>query len=275
MARAYIQRINTGGNFCGHDPSNPDFSLLKPINKEGKGFPRLLAICMDRLKDYYYRPRKVLPSLDLANGSKRKQRSERREACLCLLMALLKRTDIASLRVGIPTKDGFMNYTIDYIAKDTKMTLKRVERALKDLKSAGLVTVSQPRLLKSDGAWKGLAAVKAISKQLFGVFGLANMLKKERDKASKRQKEKMKKWGREGSGTRTSKARVALSMAKENKGVRQKKSSKCTGRKVEQAYNFDDQKQIALIVADLKQKNPTWSRERCYKEAEILLSNNI
>jgi len=34
------------------------------------------------------------------------------------------------------------------------MTLKRVERALADLKSSGLVTLSQPRKRLPDGAWK-------------------------------------------------------------------------------------------------------------------------
>jgi len=93
---------------------------------------------MALLKSYYDNPRQIIPSLDLANGSERQQRSERREACLLLLMALLKYTDLASLRVGIPTQDGFLSLTVDYIGKQTGMTLKRVERALADLKAAGL-----------------------------------------------------------------------------------------------------------------------------------------
>ena len=56
-------------------------------------------------------------------------------------------SNVASLRVGIPTKDGFLNLTVDYFVEQTGMTLKRVERALADLKTAGLITVSQPHQL--------------------------------------------------------------------------------------------------------------------------------
>ena len=58
------------------------------------------------------------------------------------------------------------------------------------MKASGLVTVAQPRKRLPDGAWKGLAAVKAISRHLFAVFGLDRRLKKERAKASKRLKQK-------------------------------------------------------------------------------------
>jgi len=85
------------------------------------------------------------PSLDLANGSNRQQRSERREACILMLTVLLKYTDLASLRIGIPTPDGFLSLTIDFLAKQTGMALRRAERALADLKAAGLVTCPTPQ----------------------------------------------------------------------------------------------------------------------------------
>lgn len=100
-------------------------------------------------------------------------------------------TDLTSLRAGIPTADGFKRMTVDFIAKQTGMTLRRCERAIADLKAAGL-TVSQPRQLLSDGRWVGLAAVKAVSHHLFHIFGLGTMLKFERDKASKRLAKKAK-----------------------------------------------------------------------------------
>ncbi len=275
-AHAYIARINTGGNFCGHDPANPAFTLAKPAKKGKGGIPRVLTLCMERLKDYYYRPRKVIPSLDLANGSQRQQRSERREACVCLLAALLKRMDVTSLRVGVPTKDGFMNYTVDYIAKDTGMTLKRVERALHDLKAAGLVTVSQPRQLRPDGSWKGLAAVKAVSKQLFGVFGLASMLKKERDKASKRLKKKAQAWKQEINNeppTRTGKARLSLFMGAMagNLGNKTPKK-KAPHRATDSPDDPENLKQLMLKAFEMKQAHMDWDRDKCYEEAEKQLS---
>ena len=131
-----FNRINTGGNFCGHNPLKPLFTLAKPARKGKGGIPRVLTLCAERLTNYYNKPRKIIPSLDLANGSQRQQRSERRESCIRLMSALLKRVDLASLRVGIPTANGFMSYTVDYVTIDTGMNQKRVERALSDLKAA-------------------------------------------------------------------------------------------------------------------------------------------
>lgn len=279
-AHAYIPRENAlGGNFCGHDPASPRFTLADPAKKGKGGIPRVLTLCMERLKDYYYRPRKVIPSLDLANGSERQQRSERREACICLMAALLKFTDVASLRVGIPTKDGFVNLTVDLIARHTGMNLKRVERALHGLKAAGLVTVSQPRQLKEDGTWKGLAAVKAISRHLFAVFGLGSMLKYERDKASKRLKKKQRQWEQDaetekGQNTRTGRARFGLFMGGMASQVNDKRKPKpkpqTTNR--QSRDDFEYRKQQMVRAGELKQANPDWSRDKCFEEADKQLS---
>ncbi len=269
-SHAYIDRENIGGNFCGHDPASPRLTLENSARKGKGGVPRVLTLCMERLKDYYYRPRKVIPSLDLANGSERQQRSERREACICLLSALLKFTDVASLRVGIPTKEGFVNLTVDLIAKHAGMHQKRIERALQDLKAAGLVTVSQPREMKADGSWRGLAAVKAISKHLFGVFGLATMLKIERDKASKRLKRKEKGWEQEQQSyakpqTQTGKARFSLF----NAALGNKTPTELAKRPSANDPRPEHPKiqlQKMLRAAEFKQANPSWTREQCYEE---------
>ena len=240
----------------------------------------MLTLCMERMTSYYFRPRKVIPSLDLANGSQRQQRSERREACICLLAALLKYTDLASLRVGVPTSQGFLNLTVDYLAKQTGMTLKRTERALADLKSAGLLTVSQARQLQADGTWRGLAAVKAVSKNLFGVFGLAVMLKKERDKASKRLKQKAIKWQEEQPSqepwTRTGRARVSLFMGSMAGGLGKRPKAKTKplrqpgGPPTDKVYN----RKLVLKMAELKQQHWEWSREVIIEEAKRLISQD-
>jgi len=153
VGRPYPPRANQGGNFCGHDPRNPRFTLTRPAKIGKGGIPPILTELAERLQDYYHRPRQLIPSLDLANGSNRQQRSERREACVLLLNALLKYTDLASLRVGIPTQNGFLSLTVDYIAKQTGMTLKRVERALADLKTSSLVTPANAFLMAPGMAW--------------------------------------------------------------------------------------------------------------------------
>ncbi len=264
-----MYRENIGGNFCGHDPASPRLTLESAAKKGKGGIPRVLTLCMERLKDYYYRPRKVIPSLDRANGSERQQRSERREACICLLSSLLKFTDVASLRVGIPTKNGFVNLTVDVIAKHAGMNQKRIERALQDLKAAGLVTVSQPREKKADGSWRGLAAVKAVSKHLFGVFGLATMLKLERDKASKRLKRKEKSWEQQGYSkpqTQTGKARFGLFNAALGNKTPTELATRPSANDPPPTHP-KIQLQKMLRAAEFKQANPSWTREQCYEEA--------
>ena len=258
MGRPYAPRENLGGNFCGHDPLSSRFTLARPAKTGTGGIPRILTLCSERLKGYYYNPRKLIPSLDLANGSQRQQRSERREACLLSLMALLKYTDLASLRVGIPTQDGFLSLTVDYLAKQTGMTLKRVERAMADLKTTGLVTLAQPRKRLPDGSWKGLAAVKAISRHLFALFGLGGMLQRERDKASKRLAKKFK--HRETAGQ----ARLALTL----KALTGKLSK---NPKREPPDNQEYRRRLNIKLAELKAKHWNWSRERLIEEAERML----
>lgn len=185
--RAYVPRVNHGGNFCGHIPDSPQLDLMKPTTSKRR--PQILKLLQERLKRYYQSPN-VLPSLNAANRSRRQQRSERREACLQLLTAILEFTELASLRCGVPTREGFLSLTLDYLVQYTGLGQRRAERALADLKAANLLTVSQPRQLQPDGSWRGLAAVKAVNKLLFACFGLGRRLRHERERASGRLREK-------------------------------------------------------------------------------------
>lgn len=182
MSHAYVPRVNEGGNFCGHNPGKPALDLAKPAaNRQ----PLIIRRLQERIPDFYWSPEK-LPSLNAANRSARVLRSERREGCLRILSAILKFTDVASLRVGVPSAQGFMGVTISLLAKHAGMTLRRAERAVANLKTAGLLTVSPVAEKQDDGSYLGVAAVKAVSKHLWGCFGLLDMLKHEREKASKR-----------------------------------------------------------------------------------------
>ncbi len=277
VAHTYTSRINPGGNFCGHDPANPRFVLKHPVKTGKGGIPLVISRLMERITQYYERPRMLIPTLDLANGSERQQRSERREACVCMLAALLKYTDLTSLRVGIPTADGFKSMTVDFIAKQTGMTLKRCERAIADLKAAGLLTVSQPRQLLPDGRWVGLAAVKAVSHHLFHIFGLGTMLKFERDKASKRLAKKAKEWQRQKEaddnkpGTRTGRARFGLFMSVLAGGGKDKKPTKPV-QEPPPNQEFKRQKDLTVVAAQLKERYPDWNSQQCFAEAERILS---
>lgn len=182
-SRPYVPRINSGGNFCGHQPDAPRLELVKPTTDKRR--PEILRRLQERIRQYYRSPR-YIPSLNAANGSTRQQRSERREACLLLLTAILEYTDLASLRCGVPTSAGFISLTLDYLVQYTGLHMRRAERAMADLKRANLLTVSQARQLQDDGTWKGLPAVRAVNSALFGAFGMLERLKHERERATKR-----------------------------------------------------------------------------------------
>jgi len=269
VGRAYVPRANLGGNFCGHDPRNPRFTLTRPAKTGKGGIPPILTELAARLEHYYAHPRQLIPSLDLANGSARRQRSERREACVLTAKALLKYTDLASLRVGLPTPDGFLNLTVGFLAEQTGMTRKRAERALADLKAAGLVTVAQARKPLLDGSWKGLAAVKAISRHLFALFGLGKRLKRERTGASQRLKQKAWQWALKAGAdkaTHAGPARLALAL----KALLRK-----PGRKPEPRYkppdDLEDRRRLNLKLVELKAQHWDWDRARLIEEAERIL----
>lgn len=203
VGRTYTPRVNEGGNFCGHAPDAPRLELSRASTLKAR--PRVLAKLQQEVRQYYRDPSR-LPSLNAANKSKRQQRSERREACLLALTAILEFTDLTSLRCGIPTREGFVSLTIDYLVKFTGMGMRRMERAIADLKNGNILTIAQPRQLNEDGSWRGLAAVKAVNRHLFTAFGLARWLKHERDRAAARLQKKTKKLG----GTLTEWARNHL-----------------------------------------------------------------
>jgi len=258
VGRPYAPRDFLGGNSCGHDPRSPRLTLTRPAKTGKGGIPFVLSRLMTLLKGYYDNPRQIIPSLDLANGSNRQQRSERREACILMLTVLLKYTDLASLRVGIPTQNGFLDLTIDFLTKQTGMALRRAERALADLKAAGLVTIAQARKRLPDGSWKGLVAVKAISRHLFSLFGLGGMLKRERDKASKRLAKKLK------TQKTADQSRLALAL----KTLVGKLSSKPSRKP---PNDLEYRRRLNIKLAELKAQHWDWTRERLINEAERLL----
>ncbi len=174
-----------GGNRCGHDPCCPRW-FAPPAHHAPH--PKILVKLQAAVRAYFADPA-VLPSLNAANGSARRQRSERREACLALLGALVHYLDLVTLRVGIPQADGsFQGLTLEFLAEKAGLGLRRAERACRDLRKAGLVEV-YPIAQKTDGdRHKGLPAIRRLPVSLFQVFGLSRWLQRERDKAAHRRR---------------------------------------------------------------------------------------
>ena len=182
--------LNVGsGNRCGHKPTSPSF-LVRP---HVQNMPKFIARSIDLVEHYYYRL-KDLPQLDTLNRH-RKKRSERREAVIQTLKALLKYMDLVTMTVGIPTKDGQVGLTLLRLHQETTISFPRFKRAIADLRAAGLLSISQPRMTNSAGQVRGLVGIKAISTRLFAALKIDFWLRRERERASKRQRAKANKSG--------------------------------------------------------------------------------
>jgi hypothetical protein len=177
------------GNNCGHFPDKPRW--FEPPKQHTR--PKVIEKVIMEIRRYYSEPSATIPSLNLANGSDRQQRSERREACLSVLACLLHYLDLATLRVGIPQSDeSFQGITMLFIAEKSGLTLKRTERAVADLVKSGLITVHPLCEKIGDAVYKGYAAIRTVSSKLFAIFGMAGRLKFERERASVRLKKRFK-----------------------------------------------------------------------------------
>lgn len=182
------------GNRCGHRAKSP--RLYQP---EQRSVISILEIAQNNCETFYhkYDRSSYLDSLILSRTSARKIRSEGRERTLVILQILLQYCDLASLRVGVPNKDGaFWSPSLRWLAEKAgfrqkgdpeSLGIKRAWRAIKDLVDAGYLEVHQ-RFLRLEGEhYKGLAAIKKISKKLFLELGISKLrLDNHRKTASKR-----------------------------------------------------------------------------------------
>lgn len=269
--RAYVPRVNHGGNYCGHAPDAPRLELVKPVTSPDKKLPGILIELQERVRRYYSSPN-VIPSLRNANRSKqgRQQRSERREACLVLLVAIIAYTDLVSLRCGIPTPEGFMSLTLPFLIEFTGLNPRRAERAMADLKRANLISVAQPRQLQADGTWRGLAAVKAVNRLLFTAFGLGRRLQHEKQRASDRLAKKIKRVG----GTLTGWARNALVLGinVRTTAVKTVTAAKAAFNRPQQPRSEEFMRARLDLLIQLKQAYPDWDAHTINAEVDRRLT---
>ena len=233
--------------------------------------PRILVEMQKRLDAYLDDPSRHLPTLNAANGSVRQQRLERRIACIQLLRAMLKYLDLASLRVGIPQRDGgFLNMTLPFLAKHAGLPVRRAERAMRDLLRAGLVSAQQRAERTQDGGYRGLASLRQLPAALFGAFNLSKWLRHERSKAvmrryraaaqvAKAEREQLR------SSRGQAQATLALSAMVQRLHHRRPVGTEHTIDVSEVAA--DRAEAIARRVGILKALHPDWDRERCYEVA--------
>lgn len=172
------------GNRCGHSPSAPRLSPLKPIAKGKGALPRILSLAAERAKAWYFHPKRCKL---LQAHPHRQTRSERREACQIVIETLLAHLDLASLCLGTPTLEaGFIDIDMRTIVRESGIGQRRCERAIGLLKAAGFMEVSQPRAINDQGEYVGLRAVRVITSLFFEFLNLGPMLQRERAKARER-----------------------------------------------------------------------------------------
>ena len=169
------------GNRCGHDPARPRLKPVRSIRKGAGGLPRLLSLAAERAKEWYRHPQKC----HALNKGNRQTRSERREAYQIIIETMLSFLDLASLCLGTPTLDnGFVDVDMKALVDASGMSQRRCERAIADLKEAGLMEVKQPRKINEHGDYIGLRAIRVIREAFFEFLNLGPMLQRERARAT-------------------------------------------------------------------------------------------
>jgi hypothetical protein len=238
------------------------------------GIPRILTALIDNLDAYLEDPADCLPSLNVANGKPRQQRRDRRVACVQLLRAHIKYLDLPSLRVGIPQGDGnFMSVTLRFLARHAGIGLRRAERAMRDLQSAGLVRSQSRCELGEAGQYRGLASLRQLPPALFGAFGLAKWLKHERSKAILRRYRAAAAAAKDDRRERKA-AQGALfleSMRHQLECGRKAtpRSGHANAGHLDLTCSTDPQldDQVRRRIGAIKLQHPDWDREACYEHA--------
>ena len=238
------------------------------------GIPRILTALIDKLDAYLEDPADCLPSLNVANGKPRQQRRDRRVACVQLLRAHIKYLDLPSLRVGIPQGDGnFMSLTLRFLARQAGIGLRRAERAMRDLQSAGLVC-SQPRCeLDEAGQYRGLASLRQLPPALFGAFGLTKWLKHERSKAILRRYRAAAAAAKDGRREREAAQGALFLESMRHQLERGRKATPRSGHAnaghLDLTCSTDPQPddRVRRRIGALKLQHPDWDREACYEHA--------
>lgn len=146
---------------------------------------------------------------------RRSQYVQRRDACVRVLSVLLQHVDLVTLRVGV-RGDEVLGVRLDTIAEKTGLEDRRLDRALRDLRDAGILASferAEPDARMTRG-FRGHPAVRRISEQLFAALGLAEKLVKVRAKLYRERTHKA-----DADGARLATLRMALEGARSSQGA--------------------------------------------------------
>lgn len=251
-------------------------ALPYPPKTGGGGIPRVLDELMKRLARYVESPDQWLPSLNRANGSGRQQRTERSVACVQLLRASIKYLDLVTMRVGTPDgRGGIDNLTLRFLAKQAGLELRRAERAVSDLRRAGLLGV-RPRCERGDDGYRGLAAIKFLPPALFGAFGLAKWLRHERTKAAVRLQLAQAAVAKQRRRDSREHALGQLWLAgMQHTADSHERTRQSAPADMQSAAAAEYERQVQILAGQIKLADPRLDRDTCFARARLQLGPPI
>jgi len=275
-----IEHRRGSGNRCGHDPRHPNFAPPNPKR------PKLIQKAIDKLYAAYADLSGLLGLNYHPQGFK--VRSERREACIKVLAVMVEHMDLVTLHVGFPTEPGFFNYKMEKLAERTGMGLRRVARAVRDLKNMDFLVISQIRERLQDGSYRSFSAIKIVSTTLFDALGLRVWLDKERAKARERLRKKQKAYEKactKRGAMATILQKITTKIDRHADPKDQEKRSTLvptimatTGtrrldpvRKYLAQINPEAKRLLSQLALAIRAKHPDWNRDKIYAEAKRLL----
>ena len=152
---------------------------------------------LEKVRKWYKNPADAA-DIFFREGS-REVRSERREAVLNLLGAILYRLELSSRCLGTPQTDqepyGFIDESMAGLASLAGLGKRRCERAMRELMRAGIITSKQRRGKTSGGEYYGLRAIRKVEIKLFEILDMVSFYAVQAAKARDRLWEKAKKRG--------------------------------------------------------------------------------
>lgn len=197
------------GNRCGHDPKSPRFRILEnphktDSEKDDYGHTRkqhFFYKTSEIIQDLYFYPKMFKAFTyhhDEFDNPTRLIRSESREADGVLVEALAHHINLASVnhdensdyvRVGVPTKEGFLYLNNRYWQQVTGLSSERLSNAFTSLEAKGVIMRERRYEERDDGKFRSMSTATMIAKEFFEQLGLLDELLDLQEKAYTKLKE--------------------------------------------------------------------------------------
>lgn len=179
------------GNNCDHKKTNPDF-WSRPKHHESRS--SVICETIEEIEKSYFSPRHSLAAVQHHEDNKQ-IRSEQRQVIIDILKFMVYSMDDETQRVGMRLDRGkWKDVSLKSIAEKIKVSLERVETAMKQIKKCGYLFVKRQYVTNKEGRKIGLPSIRQITPKLFIDLGIkyADIFKLKKYKEERRLKKEMK-----------------------------------------------------------------------------------